>query len=108
GGPRALGPAARERATAHRDRLQRRPPAGAAPPPPAPARGGGRRRRAPRASPRLPAPLARGSVRVWAPELSTAAILQSIKKGRVVVMGDGRTPPPVVTLRAGGRPAGAG
>jgi hypothetical protein len=56
----------------------------------------------------LPAPLARGSVRVWAPELSTAAILQAIKKGRVVVMGDGRTPPPLVTLRAGDRTAAVG
>ena len=57
---------------------------------------------------RRPAPLARGSVRVWAPELSTAAILQGIRKGRVVVMGDGATPPPVVTLRAGDRRAEVG
>jgi hypothetical protein len=57
---------------------------------------------------RRPAPLARGSVRVWAPELSTAAILEGIRKGRVVVMGDGATPPPVVTLRAGDRRAEVG
>jgi hypothetical protein len=57
---------------------------------------------------RRPAPLGRGSVRVWAPELSTAAILQAIREGRVVVMGDGTTPPPVVTLHAGGRTATIG
>ncbi len=57
---------------------------------------------------RHPQPLGRGSVRVWAPELSTAALLQAIRKGRVVVMGDGTTPPPVVTLRAGERTAAVG
>ena len=51
---------------------------------------------------RHPAPLGRGSVRVWAPELSTAAILQGIRKGRVVVMGDGMTPPPGRDPRAPG------
>jgi hypothetical protein len=57
---------------------------------------------------RLPQPLGRGSVRVWAPELSTPAVLQAIRKGRVVVMGDGSTPPPVVTLRAGDKTAALG
>jgi hypothetical protein len=57
---------------------------------------------------RRPAPLGRGSVRVWAPELSTPAILQAIREGRVVVMGDGATPPPLVILRAGGRTAAVG
>ncbi len=57
---------------------------------------------------RRPAPLGRGSVRVWAPELSTQAILEAIRKGRVVVMGDGMTPPPMVTLRAGGHTARVG
>ncbi len=57
---------------------------------------------------RQPAPLGRGSVRVWAPELSTTAILQAIKKGRVVVMGDPASPPPVVTLRAAERTAAVG
>jgi PHP domain len=57
---------------------------------------------------RRPQPLGRGSVRVWAPELSTPAILNAIRKGRVIVMGDGTTPPPLVTLRAGDRTAEVG
>lgn len=48
------------------------------------------------------------SVRVWASELSTAAILEGIRRGRVVVMADGRTPPPLMVARAGRRRAGAG
>jgi len=50
---------------------------------------------------RWPQPLGRGSVRVWAPELSAPAILQSIRDGRVIVMGDGSSPAPRVTVRAG-------
>jgi hypothetical protein len=41
------------------------------------------------------------SVRVWASALSEAAILEGIRAGRVVVVADGRTPPPVLTARAG-------
>jgi hypothetical protein len=48
------------------------------------------------------------SVRVWATELSTSAILDGIRRGRVVVMADGRTPPPLLVARAGGHRAGAG
>ena len=48
------------------------------------------------------------SVRVWATELSTRAILDGIRHGRVVVMADGRTPPPLMVARAGRRRAGAG
>jgi hypothetical protein len=48
------------------------------------------------------------SVRVWATELSTSAILDGIRRGRVVVMADGRTPPPLLVARAGRRRAGAG
>lgn len=48
------------------------------------------------------------SVRVWARELSTSAILDGIRRGRVVVMADGRTPPPLLVARAGGRRAGSG
>jgi hypothetical protein len=40
------------------------------------------------------------SVRVQATELSTAAILEGIRRGRVVVMADGRTPPPTVFARS--------
>ncbi|PYQ00433.1 MAG: hypothetical protein DMF82_22140, partial [Acidobacteria bacterium] len=43
---------------------------------------------------RAPAPLGRAGVRVRAEELSTQAILAAIRAGRVVVMGDARTPPP--------------
>ncbi len=48
------------------------------------------------------------SVRVWATELSTPAILDGIRRGRVVVMADGRTPPPLLVARAGRHRAGAG
>ncbi|PYQ26076.1 MAG: hypothetical protein DMF81_00575 [Acidobacteria bacterium] len=54
------------------------------------------------------APLGRGSVRVRASELSRAAILRAIREGRVVVMGDARTPAPGITVRAGGATAGIG
>jgi len=52
---------------------------------------------------RGPAPVDAASVRVWAPELSTAAMLDGIKSGRVVIMADGRTPPPELTVRFGKR-----
>ena len=48
------------------------------------------------------------SVRVWATELSTPAILDGIRRGRVVVMADGRTPPPLLVVRAGRHRAGSG
>ncbi len=54
------------------------------------------------------APLGAASVRVWATELSTRAILDSIRKGRVVVMVDAATPPPVVVVRAGDREVAIG
>ena len=44
------------------------------------------------------APVGSASVRVWASELSTRAILDSIRAGRVVVMIDGATPPPEVRV----------
>ena len=50
---------------------------------------------------RAPWPIDAASVRVWAPELSTAAILDGIRNGRVVIMADGKTPPPDLTTRAG-------
>ena len=50
---------------------------------------------------RGPAPIDTASVRVLADELSTPAILRGIREGRVVVMADGRTPPPELTLRFG-------
>jgi len=57
---------------------------------------------------RAPAPLGRASVRVKADELSTPAILGAIRAGRVVVMRDAHTPPPVLTARAGDTTAGVG
>ena len=57
---------------------------------------------------RGPAPIDAASVRVWAPELSTAAILDGIRNGRVVIMADGRTAPPELTVRFGKRTARVG
>ena len=57
---------------------------------------------------RPPAPFDVASVRVWAEELSTKAILDGIRAGRVVVMADGRTPPPLLVAHAGRVKAGAG
>jgi len=54
---------------------------------------------------RLPQPLARGSVRIWASELSTPAILAGIREGRVIVMGDATSPTPRFALRADGKTA---
>ena len=48
------------------------------------------------------------SVRAWARELSASAILDGIRRGRVAVMSDGRTPPPLMVARAGRLRAGAG
>ena len=53
-------------------------------------------------------PLGSPSVRVRAAELSVLAILTGILEGRVVVMADARTPPPVLTARKGGVEAGIG
>jgi hypothetical protein len=57
---------------------------------------------------RAPAVLGRASVRVRADELSAPAILAAIRAGRVVVMGDARTPPPVLTVRSGTATAAVG
>jgi hypothetical protein len=57
---------------------------------------------------RGPNAIDRASVRVWATDLSTSAILDGIRRGRVVVMSDGRTPPPLLVARAGRHRAGAG
>jgi len=46
------------------------------------------------------APIGAASVRVWAKELSTAAILDGIRNGRVVVMLDATTAPPSARLVA--------
>lgn len=48
------------------------------------------------------------SVRVFAPELSEKAVLEGIRRGRVVVMADGSTPPPVLRARAGAGTAAVG
>jgi hypothetical protein len=53
-------------------------------------------------------PIGVASVRVWADELSEKAILDGIRAGRVVVMADGATPPPVLVARAGGSEARVG
>lgn len=47
------------------------------------------------------APLGVPAVRVFAPELSTPAILAGIREGRVVVVADASLPAPVVSVRAG-------
>jgi predicted metal-dependent phosphoesterase TrpH len=57
---------------------------------------------------RAPAPIDAASVRVWADELSTPAILRGLREGRVVVMADGRTPPPELSVRAGPETARVG
>jgi predicted metal-dependent phosphoesterase TrpH len=53
-------------------------------------------------------PIDAACVRVRADELSVPAILRGIREGRVVVMADAATAPPLVTVRAGGREAGIG
>jgi hypothetical protein len=47
------------------------------------------------------APLGAPSVRVWADELSTPAILAGIRAGRVVVIADASLPAPELTVRTG-------
>jgi hypothetical protein len=54
------------------------------------------------------APIGSASVRVWASELSTRAILDSIGAGRVVVMIDAVTPPPEMRVASGDRQARIG
>jgi hypothetical protein len=46
-------------------------------------------------------PIGTASVRVWANELSTPAILGAIRQRRVVVMADGTTAPPQLTVKSG-------
>jgi len=53
-------------------------------------------------------PLGSASVRVWASELSTRAILDSIREGRVIISVDGTTPPPDIIVRASGGQARVG
>jgi hypothetical protein len=53
-------------------------------------------------------PIGTASVRVWADELSTPAILGAIRKRRVVVMADGTTAPPQLTVRSRDQVAGIG
>jgi predicted metal-dependent phosphoesterase TrpH len=48
------------------------------------------------------------SVRVWAEELSERAVLDAVRAGRVVVMADGQTLPPVLAVRAGASEARVG
>lgn len=48
------------------------------------------------------------SVRVWADELSTPAILRAIRDRRVVVMADGTTTPPQLTVKSAGQTAQVG
>lgn len=53
-------------------------------------------------------PIGSASVRVWANELSTRAILDGIRAGRVVVMIDATTPPPDVRVTLGTQDARIG
>ena len=57
---------------------------------------------------RHPQVIARGSVRVLAPELSTPAILAAVRQGRVVVMGEARSETPTLSVRAGAETAAIG
>ena len=54
------------------------------------------------------APIGAASVRVWANELSTRAIFDSIRAGRVVVMADAATPPPDVRVTSSSKEAHVG
>jgi hypothetical protein len=54
------------------------------------------------------APIGAASVRVWANELSTRAILDSIRAGRVIVMADGASAPPEVRVTSASKDARAG
>ena len=53
-------------------------------------------------------PIGAASVRVWAKELSTRAILEGVRAGRVVVMADGATAPPDLRVVASGKEARVG
>jgi hypothetical protein len=53
-------------------------------------------------------PIGSASVRVFADELSTPAILGAIRHRRVVVMADASTAPPRFTVRSAGQAAGVG
>jgi hypothetical protein len=53
-------------------------------------------------------PLGVPCVRAFAPALSTPAILEAIRGGRVIVMASPRLPPPSVTVRGGGSTAAIG
>jgi len=53
-------------------------------------------------------PIGTASVRVFAEELSTPAILGAIRQGRVVVMADGTSPPPQLTVKSAGQAARVG
>lgn len=57
---------------------------------------------------RGPAPLGQPALRVQAEELSTAAILDGIRHGRVIVVSDARLPAPELRVSAGGNNAGVG
>jgi hypothetical protein len=48
-----------------------------------------------------PAPIGSPTARVWAPELSTPAILKAVKEGHVIVMATTALPPPDIVARAG-------
>lgn len=52
--------------------------------------------------------IATASVRVWASELSERAILDGIRAGHVVVMAEGRLPPPILIARTHGNTARIG
>jgi hypothetical protein len=57
---------------------------------------------------RHPQPIARGSVRVFAPELSIPAILAAVREGRVIVMGEAKSETPSFAAHAGGKTAAIG
>jgi hypothetical protein len=57
---------------------------------------------------RPPTPLDVAAVRVFAPQLTEAAILDGIRQHRVIVMRDARTTPPVMQARCGSNKAGVG
>ena len=54
------------------------------------------------------APLAQPAVRVWAQELSTVAVLDGLRHGRVVVVADGSLPAPELDARSSGDTARVG
>ena len=57
---------------------------------------------------RLPARIDRAAVRVQAASLTEPAILDGIRRGRVIVMRDAQTEPPSVRARCGSNKAGVG